>query len=195
MIKALDKKFKRFNSFGLEEESIQEIKNARGEKRQISANASIIIDLIEYQRGIIKIAYELGVYWLGIKYLNDLGAQKIRSCLLCEEVSDAISNEHWAKKWPIEGTITSYDDERLPLHFLQSKSRRNTHIAYLARIENKLVCCLKIFNLFKAVLFISEEAGSYPQISYDKYLEIDISTKKFTEAPLSEIFLKIHPDF
>lgn len=52
---------------------------------QPTINSQLAVDLIKYQRSILKIAYQLAWHWLGEAYLEDKTGSVLRECVLDED--------------------------------------------------------------------------------------------------------------
>lgn len=187
IIEAINKLLKRNRQAELNEESIAEIYEMRGSEEILTANTSLEIDIIEYQRGIIKIVYELAAYWLGENYLYDPTAVKIRQCIRYPSIPFGTSNEHWSNI-QIEGQITNYDNPNLAIPFFDNG--KNSHIAFLMKVGNRIGCWIKIFNVFKGVILVSENPEYYRDY-IDRYIQIDAQAGYYKESLLSDEIRRI----
>jgi|WetSurMetagenome_2_1015567.scaffolds.fasta_scaffold01024_6 hypothetical protein len=122
------------------------------------------IDMINYKRSILKIAYELAYYWLGPSYIDDPSAQLIRRAII-----DQSDPNVWGDKYKIHGSIGLCKELNIVPFRLHLET---SHIAFLQRTKNDIVCYIRIFAVFEGVIKISESAQSYPHFQ-DSFLAIE----------------------
>lgn len=172
-IEALNKILTRSNHPPLSKEKIDELKLMASQQTEtlISASTKIFIDLIEYRRSFFKIAYELTIYWLGNKYINDPMAIKLRECLNCIFVSDLSSPKHWSKNFSVNYNIEIYNESTLKNIF--KNTHINSHSALLRKTGNYLICFIKIFQVFIGYVCVSKNSEQYPNFR-SEYVEIKI---------------------
>lgn len=130
-------------------------------------------DLYDWQRGIIKIAFELTYRKYGINYLSDPIAQRIIE-LLKEEI---ITKEN-LEKAKINGTIGLAEKNQSPFF----DDIGDCHYALFAIVDNKLSCTVRIFDLFQGYIVMSENIqGKFP--SDAEIIKIDVKNKTTAEIP------------
>ena len=138
----------------------------------------IQMDLKDFRRCLFKIAYELAFYWLGYDYISDPMAIRIRDVILGHE------SEESAK---LRGTITIGPDFD-PVKFWAEE--KNSHIAYSSILRSDLLIVLKIFDIFSAVIVVSEENSRYIRNPFEqekiRFLKLDPVLGGKTESSFHE---------
>ncbi len=147
---------------------IEEIKNPK-----IFVNAKV--DIVNYQKAILKIAYELAYYWLGESYIDDPLAILIRSAIL-----DQSDSTHWGEKYKIRGRIGLFKEDAVSTF---GSYLETSHIAFLSRSQNNLACYIRIFTVFEGIIAVTESAHLYPNFQ-DKFIEIESVTGNKKEISL-----------
>ncbi|MBW4449716.1 MAG: HNH endonuclease [Spirirestis rafaelensis WJT71-NPBG6] len=149
-------------------------------------DVNLKVDLINYQRAILKIAYELAYYWLGDAYLNDKVGEVLRCC-----IKDECLKEDWYQKYPtIKANIGFFGDNSSS--FLENiwGNELNSHIALLIPNQQETLCYVKIFNTFQGVIVVSENSPfSYDLLESDspgKFIAINSQTGEKRESSLCE---------
>lgn len=126
------------------------IETAKADIRTISqpeVKHSLKIDVMDYKRAILKIAYELAWLWLGDKYLNDPVAEKLRNSILKDEEMDGI-----------KGRI-ELDGNMAPLSIWSEEP--SAHIALCSRVGNSLAISIRIFTSICSIVHVSGTADRY----------------------------------
>lgn len=114
------------------------------------------IDITEFRRGIIKIAYELAFIWLGESYLADPVAAKLRAVILEGADPAAVGiHGHFEFSSSIE-----------PLRPWANEA--DTHVAFDAIVDGKMAICIKIFDAISAVVVVSDEPSKYCSSQFDQ---------------------------
>jgi len=135
----------------------------------------IPIDLLEYQRPIVKIAYELGLYWLGKRYSADPIAQAIRSFLFDPRNVHEIGTEY-----KIEGIIDLVPPSDGSFNF-PWKDIEHIHQGMLVATVDKVVCSIKIFNVIYARIVISRQGSTEWGGAWHKLVILDSKNCSFKE--------------
>ncbi len=138
------------------------------------------VDIFSYKKAILKICYELGFHWLGEKYLDDEIAANLRQIIL--NPSDDFDLDG------IEERIDLYDSTNSLWMYWEDNP--NSHYAFLQAFNNKLVICIRIFNVFTGYLTISDQAKDYSDIQAS-FIEINPITKEIRELPFHQECLNI----
>lgn len=138
-------------------------------------------DLIQYKRALLKIAYELAFYWLGDNYFEDSTGEMIRNCVLDDNLS-----EDFSSTYPIKGTIGLIDKKAM-FNF-QDEDAKN-HLAFMNADGDKICCYLKIFNIFEAIVEISNDAKKYPNFK-GNFISINPLSGVIKESSYLEAILK-----
>jgi hypothetical protein len=144
-------------------------------------------DVIEYQRGVFKIAYELAWYWLGDGFLDDPEAAKLRKSILdsvpLAEQSDCHGIERYIR---LGGTIDA---------FTEWNGRSHVHMALAMRTESKITVAIRIFDKIYGHIVVSNSAGRYPGFAsgetLGQFIEIDPISKTDRQSPLSTEILRL----
>lgn len=142
------------------------------------------IDIFRYQRAILKIAYELAYYWLGESYLDDKVGELLRLC-----ISDPALEGNWIRKYPLAARI-EFIGERKNLWF-PWKDDNDHHIALIDKVNRRIVCYIKIFNVFQGLITISISPTLYPKFS-NKFIAINAQTKEMRESDLDIELLNLY---
>ncbi len=107
------------------------------------------IDIVEYRKGILKIAYELAFLWLGEEYLSDPIAEKLRAFIL------GVNDEETLGVQAHFGAPNEIDSFRL------WSEPKNCHIAFSLGRQSDVAIGLKIFDIFAAVIRVSDSSERY----------------------------------
>ena len=108
---------------------------------------SLKIDIMDYKRAILKIAYELAWLWLGDKYLNDPVAEQLRNSILKDEDMDGIKG-----RIELGGNMA-------PLSIWSGEP--NAHIGLCRREGNNIAICVRVFSSICGIVYVSETADRY----------------------------------
>jgi hypothetical protein len=124
-----------------------------------------LIDLIEFRNGVLKIAYEMAFLWLGESYIEDPTAATLRSVVLSglEEKASGIAG--WIDFGADRDPIAAWAKDK------------DCHIAFSCAVEGRICVCLKVFDVFSGVVFVTENSQRYLSGSYDpmhiRFIQID----------------------
>lgn len=173
----VNKKLKRLGQESLSREQI-EAKAEAGQNEHPEIQVKIPVDLIQYKRAIIKIAYEMACTWLGDHYTIDATASTLRECIF-----DTCLSGDWSEKYPIRGQIIFRDPQHPLLPF--TDSRPGQHIAFLTCVQEKIAVYVRIFEVFEASIEVSQQADRYVGCT-SRFLAIDPVTGKQQESTLDE---------
>jgi hypothetical protein len=168
--------------------------------RIIAENESVIenpdvlyqlsVDTIEYQRGILKIAYELAWRWLGDDYLEDPSAERLRRAILkgfaekdCEGVRRMIK--------------FGADVDPFPLW----AATPNSHIGFAMRAGEGIAVGIRVFSAVSGLILATETASRYPGFASGGtkglFISIDPATGETRQTDLQAEFMRlsrsIHP--
>jgi HNH endonuclease len=123
------------------------------------------IDLIEFKKGLLKIAYELAFVWLGESYLEDPTAAMMRDIVLgrLDETQSRIA-----------GRI-DFGTDSDALHLWADD--KDCHIAYTFVAGKQIGVCMKVFDVFSGVVCVTQCAERYLSGANDplriRFLRID----------------------
>jgi hypothetical protein len=130
--------------------------------------------------GVIKIAYELGFYWLGGAYLEDPGAADIREWL------HAIVDGEIGFKTPPELKSLQLFYRADP--FPRILANRPEHVAFLdVRPGEGVFCWYRIFNVLGAKVLIARETERYVASRWKDVLVFDPIARTFRRLERSEV--------
>ncbi len=115
---------------------------------QPEVKTRVQVDIADYKRGLLKIAYELACTWLGDDYLNDPLAAAIRDVVLGH-----VSHE--------EAKVRGKADMVRPDALRFWPADQNTHIAFAMVSSGSITITLKIFETFFMVVQVTERAELY----------------------------------
>jgi hypothetical protein len=137
------------------------------------------VDLHAYRRALIKIAYELTHRWLGEAYLSDPNAELLRSIIR----DPTFSLEDFQNK--LSGQILIGCDliSPPPVDLFAG------HVAYILRLEDRMAVYVQVFDLFQALLVVSETAACY-QLPETTAVFLDACTGVAIEGPLREVLAR-----
>jgi hypothetical protein len=152
------------------------IKKQEGKIEQPVIKQQKFIHNYDWQRCILKIAYELTYRMIGSEYLNDPIANKIRSLLIKEKVT-----QDELKQSRISGEI-GFAAENKGLPFFNDP---NSLYAMTICLDSRLVCNIKIFNIFSGLIAVSSH--NYGKQNFEgSIIRIDVKNNKKTELPFLE---------
>lgn len=139
------------------------------------------IDTVKYKRAIVKIAYELGYYFLGEDYLKDETGEMLRNFFLDNNLEVDFSEKH-----PIRGKINfiSGNSTIIPIR----KEYKNYHIASLLKIDNSIGCYIKVFNTFEGMVVISNKSSVYSDFG-SKFIAINPQNGEIIKSTIIEEIL------
>jgi hypothetical protein len=150
--------------------------------------AVLKFDTHRFMGAILKICYELAFLWFGEKYLEDPVAAKVRRYLKRIMDGGFPSNE---EEFPMQGTITN--EVIAPMAVWAEN--KNLHLAFAIVVPNHLGICVKIFDIFYAVLFVTDDAGKYVSGAMSdrrlRFLVIDPVVRIMEETALRDEFGRI----
>lgn len=139
-----------------------------------------IISLYDWQRCLIKIAYELTYRKVGIGYLNNPIAVRIRELLKKEKI---IQTDLENAK--LHGSITLANDG-FNIPFVDNP---NCLYAVFLPIDGKLNCFIRIFDAYQALIVVDDvHSGSFPKDG--EVIKIDPTNKSKDEQSFLEFIEK-----
>lgn len=138
----------------------------------------VAIDVVEYKRAIVKIAYELACMWLGDAYLDDPTAAQLRGCLL---------DDDWSSKQRVRGVIDLIG-EKPEYPFWHDGTR--SHLAFAMPTEDGICIYVRVFELFEGRLLVSENKDRYAGFE-GRFLSNNPVTGVLREVDLVEEFARL----
>ena len=114
----------------------------------IQKNAEMNVDALF--RPILKIAYELGVYWLGNQYAKHINGIPIAAAVMGKSISN------------IEAQITFFPPSS---SFEKYNIPSTHHLAMLRKENNQAWLKLRIFNLIEANILLAEVSDDFPNFT------------------------------
>jgi hypothetical protein len=142
--------------------------------QQNHLEADVLIKPFAHRPGLIKIAYELGVYWLGDNYLDDPKAIELRNFII-----DPPEN------YPFLGDLEIVESDKFSVWDVFNQPKKH-HIALLQRVEHAFVLKVRIFDVYEVTAVITENSDLYPVDN--KFLCIDPRTKNTEECSLRKAY-------
>jgi hypothetical protein len=173
----VNKKLKRLGQEPLSREQI-EAKAEFGQSEHPEIQVKIPVDLIQYKRAIMKIAYEMACTWLGDQYTSDALASTLRECIFDTRLSG-----DWSEKYPIHGQIIFRDQQHSLVPFINDRPYQ--HIVFLTRVQEKIAVYVRIFEIFDALIEVSQQADRYVR-GGSHFLAIDPVTGVQYESTFEE---------
>lgn len=146
-----------------------------------AVNHAVKVDLIDYQCGILKIAYELAWYWLGDSFLDDPRAVTLR-----EAIRDSTPLSQRPARPRIEGSIV-LNGQDAPLSLW--KDRPHAHIGLAMRTGSKIIVAVRIFDTLSGRITVSDSSHCYPDFApgetLGQFIEIDLKSKTERQSSMS----------
>ena len=156
---------------------ITQIRSSIVTVEQPEVKARVQVDIADYKRGLLKIAYELACTWLGDNYLEDPLAAAIR---------DVVLGRVSYKKARVRGTADMVRPDALCFW----PANQDTHIAYTIVAGGSIAIALKIFETFFMVVQVTEKAELYGVRDGDapalRFVEIAAAARVYRESSLAE---------
>jgi hypothetical protein len=170
---------------GLPGKTNEEIDSA-SEYRQVDQpeiNFQIKIDLLQYQRALWKIAYEMACTWLGESYMDDEQAIIIRKAMLDESLEVDFYNKH-----KISGTVqfVAGSQKIFPWWFDGSKS----HLCVMKINGDAVIIYIRIFEIIECVVVVSNTQKNYADAK-EMFLSINPQHGVVRECLLSAEFTRL----
>lgn len=164
----------------LNKEAKRILSECRGTIERPEITYRLEIDLVEFRRGLLKIAYELAWHWLGDSYLADLQADKLRAMIAhpgpltgYPSLNDAQGKLEWS-------------DSMAPLDVW--KKEPDVHLAFIQRSKGNIAVALRIFSAISSVIVVSNDGAAYPAFALGetlgRFLRIDPQTGTHRETSL-----------
>jgi hypothetical protein len=132
--------------------------------------ADVEIDTLRYKRAVAKIAYELAYQWLGVDYVEDPVAEKLRRFVL--------ENLPGTSEATIVNGRVGFRPVRNSHELLSCQPF--THIGRIKLSDGVLVCDISIFNLIRGSIIVSETPERYPEFA-SQGIEIEPATGSIRE--------------
>jgi hypothetical protein len=136
------------------------------------------IDRVLFQSSVLKIAYEIGYYWLGDRYLNDRFADSLRRTILENAAAGDLTNRH--------GIRANID---LVLNYSPSLNLWNdepdSHILFLKDFKDALWCYVRIFSAVEGCVMITDDLATFADTEFP-FIAIDPATGNCRSTSLSE---------
>ena len=117
--------------------------------------ALLKFDAHRFMGAILKICYELAFLWLGEDYLKDPIAAKVRRYL--KKIMNGGFPSSDEDEFSLKGVITNEVIAPMAVWV----ENRTFHIAFAMVVVNHIGICVKIFDVFYAVLFVTDDARKY----------------------------------
>ena len=144
----------------LTEEQIRN--NSITETRNLpSEGISIIYRGALLQQALAKIIYELAYYWLGDDYLRDPLAEVLRQFLRDETIPD-----DWETRYIFRGLARPVGEGNTPFR----SDYPDHHYAELFGHDAGLMCYVRVFSLWEALILVTSTPETYPDARYHQLL-------------------------
>jgi hypothetical protein len=155
---------------------IEEVKDQILSIEQPCVRHDVNVDLIDYQKAILKIAYELAWLWLGDSYLDDPIANKLRRAILKKSDEQIIGTIQIGLTAPFD---TMWIDEP------------NAILAFGQVCRDGLAISIRIFDVLCGFVVISEEFSRYPQFHQGRFFCCNPQTKATRDSTFPEEVMRI----
>jgi len=160
----------------LESDQIQELATTK-RLDQPTIKSQLAVDVLKYQRSILKIAYQLAWHWLGETYLEDKTGSVLRECFLDEDCSLSQLKD----KYKVKGGICMGMQSQISKAFVYDQSH---HLAIMMPSDKGVSLYIRIFDIFEGTIVVSEDSyGLQEQDS--KILIINSVSKEHRESDLT----------
>ncbi len=172
LIKMINIKLKRADQPLLTDKQIQELKESvfssknKSSGKPLEINLKKEIDLYAPYRTFVKIAYELGFYFLGENYLDDETGEILRRFIL-----DPDPESELIKKYKIEGKIRFIDpNDNIEKRFKNINENSNIHIFAIFRNKHIIAVYILIFSTYEGIIYLSRNPDKYKEFELEGYL-------------------------
>lgn len=160
----------------LESDQIQELATTES-LDQPTIKFQLAVDIIKYQKSILKIAYQLAWHWLGEAYLEDKTGSVLRECFLDEDCPLSQLKD----KYKVKGDIGMGMQSQVSQVFTYDQSH---HLAIMMPSDKGVSLYIRIFDIFEGTIVVSED--SYDLQEQDsKILVINSVSKEHRETDLA----------
>ena len=165
----VNKKLKRLGWYTLTEEQTKNIKKTLEGRSTNNGSLEILVqkEIIENPpfKGFVKIAYELGFYFLGEDYLNDAtGKTLLKFILDTDPIEELIP-----KKYKIEGEVLLIDHSSdIKKRFKLLNNNTNIHILAIFKTKHIIAVYIRLFSTYEGIIFISRTPDQYDDFEYNK---------------------------
>lgn len=161
-------------------------KIVKGTHSQPTVTTELKFDLINWQRALIKIAYELVVRHYESEFINTRIAEKIRELLSKESITeDDLTNAN------LIGTVELINKNKGDFSIFEDS---NSLYGILYNLNNKLFCEVRIFEIFHCILTMVEDYNGSIKEKDGIVIHIDVLNKQTNEMTLIEYITKTFPE-
>lgn len=160
-------------------EEIQQLLRSGGVAQEVTATASLSLDLTEYRRGLLKIVYELACLWLGETYLDDPIARAIRECVF---------DTNAASRHSIAGEISMWGQEEKIMPFWLDEP--HALIGAALRHNHDLAVYVRVLEDFEAMVRVTDQATAYPMF-VEQFVAVDAVTGSLRRSTYDEEVVRI----
>ncbi|MGR6342355.1 HNH endonuclease [Priestia megaterium] len=150
-----------------------------------SIEMQLTMDIVQYKRAILKIAYELAYYWLGDEYFNDSIGERIRKCILDDNFS-----EDFSSSYSIKSSIDLIGEQSI-FNFRDEEPKN--HIAFMIVDGHQINCYVRIFSIFEGLIQVSEEADKYSNFE-GKFISLNPILGVIKETTYLEAMARTTPE-
>ncbi len=159
---------------------LRDIKKFEGREENPLMQMTKIFKLYDWQRCIIKIAYEMTYRKFGVNYLDNPIAVRIRDLLKKENI-EQIDLENARIQGNINSTNTGFT-----IPFVDDPDCLYT---VFLPIDGKLICFVRIFDSYQGFIVVDENYnGSYP--TEGEIIKIDVKNKSKEELGFLEFIIQ-----
>jgi hypothetical protein len=151
---------------------------------QPRVNVQLSVDISKYQRGLMKIAYELACLWLGESYADDPTASRIRQFIFDDELPLDPSTKH-----AVRGNMRMAPSEPL-LPFWPHE--RDHLMACMVEHGGRLGMVVSFLGILDAAIGITDAPHSYPN-RQQRFISIDPRTGLKRECRFEEEAARVDP--
>ena len=139
--------------------------------------SGVDIDLVDYKRGVLKIAYELACRWLGDAFLQEPIATDIRNCLL--------PSKGTPQGFALRGRIDLAGAEpRIP-----SLWGPNVHVGCMLVSKDHVALVVGVFDIIEAQVIVSQQPSHYAGVA-SMFVTNDSVSGEVREGRLNDEFAR-----
>ena len=138
---------------------------------------NVEVDLVQYQRAVLKIAYELCATWLGERFVDDPHAAHFREVIFSEGLS-----MEWQAGHPLGARINfTGGNPTLP----NWNSEPHSHVGVVVPTATHLLCYVRVFGIIDALVKVTAEPTRYDDFE-GRVLVLDPKTGQYRETSYAE---------
>lgn len=143
----------------------------------------IDVDTVAFRRGLLKIGYELACLWLGDAYLDDPTGATLRGVVLGrqdEEEAGVLAAVGFGADIP---SLRFWAEDK------------DCHLAFNLAVAGRMAVCVRVFDIFSAVIDVTGAAGRYAAHPFDprvvRFVHIDPVSSSMRQSSFMDEICRI----